>query len=255
LRQWTGRRLAHRPWGGRQRLADSIERDLMTTLGFFLSILHTNAGARDYRVSAALKVCIGAALSLAISISLLSLSLQRACAQEAPKDKTPPRFQHAFYLIDQRRCQEAWDEFWRLAQTRDYYALYLLTGSELGHPFVFTGASAIDMEKIYRPMEIYATLTPEAISWPIFSIERLRRSWIPSTLGRSRDLDRSASKAVIDCFESTAPPEVCVRLAIERRVIPDYDAYIATVNLMNKTSLHVGCEAPPDPVMLIQRNR
>jgi len=182
-------------------------------------------------------------------ISLLSLGLQRACAQEAPKDKDPPRFRHVHDLVDQRRCQEAWDELWRLAQTRDYYALYVLTGSGFGYPFTLTGASAIDMEKIFLPMEIYATLTSETIRWP-FSIEIIRRSLIPSTLGRSRDLDRDASKAVIDCFQSTVSPEVCVRLAIERRVVPDYDAYIATVNLMNKTSLHVGCETPPDPGIL-----
>ena len=204
-----------------------------------------------------MKPSIGKAFAIFGVISLLSLSLQHACAQEARKDKDPPRFRHAHDLIDQRRCQEAWDELWRLAQTRDYYALYFLTGSEFGQPFTLIGASAIDMEKIFLPIEIYATLTSETISWP-FSIEMIRHSFIPSTLRRSRDLDRSASKAVIDCFQSTASPEVCVRLAIERRVVPDYDAYIATVKLMNKTSLRVGCETPPDPAFLkgtLQRNR
>jgi hypothetical protein len=189
-----------------------------------------------------MKPSIGKAFAMFGAISLLSLGMQCACAQEAPKD--PPRFQLALDLIDQRRCQEAWDELWRLAQTKDYYALYLLTGSEFGHPFVFTSASGIDFwEKVYLPMEIYATLTPETIRYP-FSIEMIRRSLIPSTLAHSRDLDPSASKTVIDCFKSTESPEVCVKLAIERRVIPDYDAYIATVNLINKTSLHVECETP-----------
>jgi hypothetical protein len=189
-----------------------------------------------------MSLSIGKAFAAFGVVSLLSLSLPHACAQETSKDRVPSRFQHALDLIDQRRCQEAWDELWRLAQAKDYYALYLLTGSEFGHPFTFTVASGIDLrEKVFRPMEIYATLTSEMISWP-FSIEAIRRSWIPSTLVHSRDLDRSASKIVIDCFESTESAEVCVRLAIERRVIPDYDAYIATVNLINKTLLHVECE-------------
>ena len=207
-------------------------------------------GKIDAEGRSLMKPSIGKAFAMFGVISLLSLSLQRACAQEAPKDKDPPRFRHAHDLIDQRRCQEAWDELWRLAQTRDYYALYLLTGSEFGYPFTITGASVTEIrEKVFLPMEIYATLTSETISYP-FSIEIIRRSFIPSTLGRSHDLDRSANKAVIDCFQSTASPEVCVRLAIERRVVPDYDAYIATVNLMNKTSLRVGCQTPPDPAFI-----
>jgi hypothetical protein len=110
---------------------------------------------------------IGKAFAMFGVISLLSLSLPRACAQEAPKDKDPPRFRYAHDLIEQRRCQEAWDELWRLAQTKDYYALYLLTGSELGYPFTLTGVSVIDLrEKVFLSMKIYATLTSETISWP-----------------------------------------------------------------------------------------
>jgi hypothetical protein len=89
-------------------------------------------------------------------------------------------------------------------------------------------------------MEIYATLTSETIISP-FSIETIRRSLIPATIAHSRDLDRSNSKIVVDCFGSAEPPEVCVRLAIERRLIPEYDAYIAAVNSLNKTSLHIEC--------------
>jgi hypothetical protein len=189
-----------------------------------------------------MSLSIGKAFAAFGVVSLLCLGLQRAHAEEASKDKFPPRYQHSLDLIDERRCQEAWDELWKFAQARDYYALYLLAGSVFGHPFRFTGAADVEtLVKVYLPMEIYATLTPEMINSP-FSIETIHRSLIPSTLVHSRDLDRSASKIVIDCFESTESAEVCVRLAIERRVIPDYDAYIATVNLINKTSLHVECE-------------
>lgn len=174
-------------------------------------------------------------------ISLLGLGSQRACAQEAPKDDIPSRFKHSFDLLHQARCQELWDELWKFAQTKDYYALYLLTGSVFGYPFRIAGTTDVEtFVKLYLPMEIYATLTSEKISSP-FSIETIRRSVIPATIALSRDLDPSDSKVVVDCSESTEQPEVCVRLAIERRVIPKYDAYTAAVNSLNKTSLHVEC--------------
>lgn len=191
-----------------------------------------------------MSLSIGKAIAAFGVVSLLCLGLQRAHAEEASKDKFPPRYQHSLDLIDERRCQEAWDELWKFAQARDYYALYVLAGSMLGHPFRFTGVTDVEtIVKIYLPMEIYATLTPETINWP-FSIDTIRRSLIPGMLVQSRDLDRSTIKIVVDCFESRESSEVCVRLAIERRVIPDYDAYIATVNLINKTLLHVECETP-----------
>ena len=116
----------------------------------------------------------------------------------------------------------------------------LLTGSVFGYPFKLTGANAETVVKLYLPMEIYATLTSEIVNSP-FSIEAIRRSVIPGTIARSRDLDRGNSKIVMDCFGSTELPEACVRLAVERGLIPDYDAYIATVNSLNKTSLRVEC--------------
>ena len=189
-----------------------------------------------------MKPSIGKACAIFGVIFLASLSAQRACAQEASKDKVPSRFQHALDLFDQKRCQEVWDELWRLAQTKDYYALYLLTGSLVAHPFIITGASGTELnEKMFLPMAIYATLTSEMISWP-FSIETIRHSLIRGIIADRRDRDRGAGKMVIDCFESRESPEVCVKLAIERRLIPEYDAYIATVNLINKTQLHVECE-------------
>ena len=205
-----------------------------------------------------MSLAIGKAFAAFGVVSLLCLGLQRARAEEASKDKFPPRFQHALDLIDQRRCQEAWDELWRLAQARDYYALYVLAGSVLGHPFRFTGVTDVEtIVKIYLPMEIYATLTPETINWP-FSIDMIRRSLIPATIAVNRDLDRSIGKIVADCFASSEPAEVCVRLATERRLIPEYDAYIATVNLINKTSLHVECETSPAESLRdsgLQKNR
>jgi hypothetical protein len=188
-----------------------------------------------------MKSSIGKAFAMFGVIFFLGLSLERACAQEAPKDEVPSRFQRALDLVHQRRCQEAWDELWKFAQTKDHYALYILTGSALGHSFSFTGATGVEtLVKLYLPMEIYATLTSETIISP-FSIETIRRSLIPATIAHSRDLDRSNSKIVVDCFGSTEPPEVCVRLAIEGRLIPEYDAYIAAVNSLNKTSLHIEC--------------
>lgn len=188
-----------------------------------------------------MKPSIGKACAIFSVIFLTSLGVQRARAEDASKDKVPSRFQHALDLFDQRRCQEVWDELWRLAQTKDYYALYLLTGSLVAHPFRITGASGTEIREMVLPMEIYATLTSEMISWP-FSIETIRHSLIPGTIAHGHDRDRGAGKIVIDCFESTESPEVCVKLAIEHRLIPEYDAYIATVNLINKTSLHVECE-------------
>jgi hypothetical protein len=190
-----------------------------------------------------MKPSIGKAFAVLGVILLLGLSLQCASAQEAPKDDVPSRFQHSLHLFHQKRCQEAWDELWKLAQAKDYYALYILTGSVLGRSLGFTGTTDVKtFVKVYLPMEIYATLTSETISSP-FSIETIRRSIIPATIAFDRDLDRSDSKMVVDCFASTEPQEVCVGLAVERGLIPEYDAYIAAVNLLNKTSLHVECAA------------
>jgi hypothetical protein len=189
-----------------------------------------------------MKPSIGKACAIFGAVLLTGLGVQRACAQEASKDEVPSRFQHALDLFHQKRCQESWDELWRLAQTKDYYALFLLTGSLVAHPFIITGASGTELnEKMFLPMAIYATLTSEMISSP-FSIETIRHSLIRGIIAYRRDGDRGAGKTVIDCFESSESPEVCVKLAIERRLIPEYDAYIATVNLINKTQLHVECE-------------
>ena len=98
-------------------------------------------------------------------------------------------------------------------------------------------------------MLIYATLTTETIMWP-FSLEVIRHEFIPGVIALSHDLDRRDSKIVVDCFASTERAEVCVRLAIDRRVIPEFDAYIGAVSALNKTSLHVECatsgESLPD---------
>lgn len=188
-----------------------------------------------------MKASIGKAFAVFGAISLLGFSSPRACAQEAPKDGVPSRFRHSLDLLHQGRCQEAWDELWKFAQTKDYYALYLLTGSVFGHPFKLTGVTDVEtVVRLYLPMEIYATLTSEIINSP-FSIETIRRSVIPATIARGRDFDRSNSKMVVDCFSSAEPQDACVRLAIERRLIPEYDAYIAMVNSLNKTSLRVEC--------------
>lgn len=191
-----------------------------------------------------MKVLIGKAFAVFVVVFLVGLSSQHVCAQAASKDEIPSRFRHTFDLLRQERCGEAWDELWKFAQTKDYYALYLLTGSVFGHPFKLTGASVETVVKLYLPMEIYATLTSEIINSP-FSIEAIRRSVIAGTIASSRDLDRDNSKMVIDCFGSAEPAEACVRLAIERELIPDYDAYVATVNSLNKTSLHVECATTP----------
>jgi hypothetical protein len=71
-----------------------------------------------------MKPSIGKAFAVLGVILLLGLSLQCASAQEAPKDDVPSRFQHSLHLFHQKRCQEAWDELWKLAQAKDYYALY-----------------------------------------------------------------------------------------------------------------------------------
>ncbi|MBR0899195.1 hypothetical protein JQ616_29955 [Bradyrhizobium tropiciagri] len=191
-----------------------------------------------------MRASIGKAFAVCGAVVLFGLSSQGGCAQEALKDEIPSRFRHSLDLLHKGRCQEAWDELWKFAQTKDYYALYLLTGSVFGHPFKLTGATDVEtVVKLYLPMEIYATLTSEIINSP-FSIEAIRRSVIPATIARSRDLDRSNSKMVVDCFGSTEPQEACVRLATQGRLIPEYDAYIAMVNSLNKTSLRVECETP-----------
>lgn len=190
-----------------------------------------------------MKASIGKAFAVFGAVVFLGFSSPCACAQAASKDGVPPRFQNSLDLFDQRRCQEVWDELWKFAQTRDYYALYLLAGSAVAHPFRLTGvADAQTLVKLYLPMLIYATLTTEKNTSP-FSLEVIRRELIPGVIALSRDLDRSDSKIVIDCFASTEPQEGCVRLAVERHLIPEYDAYIAAVHSLNE-SLRIECAIP-----------
>jgi len=181
---------------------------------------------------------IGKAFSLFGIVSLICLGSQATYAQDSPKD--PSRFQHFHDLFHQRRCQEAWDELWKLARAKDYYALYILTGTALGRSIILRGADLETLVKIHLAMEVYATLTSESISYP-FSIETIRRDIIPATISVARSLDRAESRKVIDCFSSAQPAEVCVRLAIERHLIPEYEAFIAKVESLNRTTLHVDC--------------
>jgi hypothetical protein len=187
-----------------------------------------------------MKSSIGKRSAIFGAIFLVSASFDCSYAQQASKDDLPSRFQHSLDLFNGGHCQEAWNELWKLAQNRDYYALYILAGSALGQSFRLSVASGTNIaEKIYLPMEIYATLTSETISLP-FSIDMIRRL-IPTTIAYSRDLDPLISKKVTDCFASKESPEVCARLAVESHLIPEYDAYIATVNQINQASLHVEC--------------
>jgi hypothetical protein len=204
-----------------------------------------------------MKSSVGICSAIFGVIFLVSAGFECSYAQQASKDDVPPRFQHSLDLFHGGHCQESWNELWKLAQNRDYYALYILAGTMVSHPFRFSTASDIDrlsavsradigadvIAKIYLPMMIYATLTSETINGP-FSIDTVR-SLIPIPIAHSRNLDPVVSKGVIDCFASKEPSEVCVRLAIESHLIPEYDAYIATVNQINQTRLHVECETYP----------
>jgi hypothetical protein len=206
------------------------------------------------RNNSQMKSSIGICSVIFGTIFLVSASFECGYAQQAQKDDVPPRFQHSLDLFHGGHCQEAWSELWKLAQNRDYYALYILASTVVSPPFRFLPASETDrlsavsrahigtdvIEKIYFPTMIYATLTSETINFP-FSIDTLR-SLIPTIIAHSRDLDPIASKGVIDCFASKEPSEICVRLAIESHLIPEYDAFIATVNQINQTRLRVECE-------------
>jgi hypothetical protein len=195
------------------------------------------------------KSSIGISSAIFGAIFLVSASVECSYAQQALKDDLPPRFQHSLDLLHGGHCQEAWSELWRLAQSRDYYALYILAGTLVAHPFRFSTASGTNptanefnpiVEKIFVPMMIYATLTSETINGP-FSIDTVRQL-IPTAIAHGPDLDPIASKRVIDCFASKEAPQVCVKLAIESQLIPEYDAYIATVNQINQTSVHIECD-------------
>lgn len=188
-------------------------------------------------------------------------SVQCIYAQGLSKDDLPSRFQHSLDLFDRGLCQESWNELWRFAQKRDYYALYLLAGTSIAHSFrfVFSDASRIKMEatgvnlveKIYVPMEIYATLASETIKGP-FSIELIRHL-ISTSKAHGREIDPVVGKQVKDCFASNESSETCVRLAIESHFIPEYEQYIATVNEINQGSLRVECAG--DGPLNLSKNR
>jgi hypothetical protein len=163
------------------------------------------------------------------------------CWAQASSAKVPERFKGPTELVRELRCQEAWNELWKIAADGDYYALYLLTGSAVVHTFGLSGASKSEADKIFLPMVFYATLAQGTDDQP-FTTKSVRRI-IPHIVGKlGVDANDRGTAEVMECLRSDADAESCVTLAIRNHLIPPYEEYIATVAKINQGTLRVHCD-------------
>lgn len=162
--------------------------------------------------------------------------------QVSSDPRVPERFAKSIDLFNHGHCQDAWNEIWRLAADRDYYALYLLLVSAMAPPFKLSGISQSEIRsEILLPMAFYAPLAPNIDNDPI-SPDGIRTGIIPEFLETPRaDADIVRTKTVLECLKSKEVFGVCVNLAIKSHLIPSYPKYIATVNQLNRSRLRVEC--------------
>jgi hypothetical protein len=162
----------------------------------------------------------------------------------------------------QKNCQQAWNEAWKLAEDKDYEALSFVAGLLPTAKFglMHYPATAEENEAwmaFLMPLFVYSLLPIEIEEPPPGSFERRDGAKIAADIARrvvadwldAPGPDANDRQPVADCLYSAASPAVCVKMAVDNHVIPDYDDYIASVKKITERFPVECLEPPPRPTL------